>query len=59
MDVPMICCPYHPRKSFFKCKECTDIEVECEYCKSKWLVTIWADDLGFKSEFKKVKTQNE
>ena len=55
MDVPMILFHYHPQKKFFRCKECTNIEVECEYCKSKWLVTIWADESGFKSDFKKVK----
>ena len=30
-----------------------DIEVECEYCKCKWLVTIWADASGFKADFKR------
>ena len=46
----MITCPYHHQKKFFRCKECNDIEVECEYCKCKWLVTIWS---GFKADFKR------
>ena len=49
----MITCPYHQQKKFFRCKECKDIEVECEYCKCKWLVTIWADANGFKADYKK------
>ncbi len=54
-DPVMIRCPYHPQKRFFKCKECNDIEVECEFCKAIYNVSINLTDEGFKSEFKFIK----
>lgn len=55
-DPVLIRCPYHPQKKFFKCKECSDIEVECELCKAIYNVSITLTDDGcFKSEFRFVK----
>ncbi len=50
----MISCPHHPKKKFFKCIKCEDIEVYCDLCKETYRVAVMVDEDGIRTEFRMV-----